>query len=125
MVLVKMNTNTQTYTVDEIAVILNIGRNSSYTLVNANQFRCLRVGSLIRIPCQSFNDWYYNFMDFEINKFDIEKKVYTVEEIAKVLNLKKTSAYALVKTEAFRSLRIGNSIRIPIDTFTTWLSGEE
>ena len=42
----------------------------------------------------------------------VEKRVYTVEEIASILNIGRTSAYLLVKEDHFKIVRIGNAIRI-------------
>lgn len=47
----------RTYTVDEIASILNIGRNTAYALVKSAQFKVLRIGNTIRIPKRSFDEW--------------------------------------------------------------------
>ena len=59
-----MITNTQsaaevkrTYTVDEIAQMLNIGRTTAYTLVKEGHFKTVRIGSAIRISKQSFDEW--------------------------------------------------------------------
>ena len=48
--------------------------------------------------------------------------VYTVEEIAQMLSISLRSAYNLCNsTTEFRVLRVGGSIRIPIDSFDAWL----
>ena len=48
--------------------------------------------------------------------------VYTVEEIAQMLAISLRSAYNLCNsTTEFRVLRAGGSIRIPKDSFDTWL----
>ena len=48
--------------------------------------------------------------------------VYTVEEIAQMLSISLRSAYNLCNsTTEFRVLRVGGSIRIPKDSFDTWL----
>ena len=59
-----MITNTQsaaevkrTYTVDEIAQMLNIGRTTAYTLVKECHFKTVRIGSAIRVSKQSFDEW--------------------------------------------------------------------
>lgn len=46
-----------TYTVAEIAQILNIGKNSAYKLVSENKFKSVRIGKIVRISRQSFDDW--------------------------------------------------------------------
>jgi len=55
--------NKRTYTVEEIQVILNIGRNSAYKLVKANVFRSVYIGSIIRISKVSFDSWFAKQVD--------------------------------------------------------------
>lgn len=47
----------RTYTVDEIAAILNIGRTSAYLLVKEGHFKVVRIGNAIRISKKSFDEW--------------------------------------------------------------------
>ena len=49
------------------------------------------------------------------------KRTYTVDEIQDILSISKTTAYNLVKTKAFHSVRIGGHIRISKKSFDTWL----
>ena len=63
-----------------------------------------------------------------MNKSDIsmaERQVYKVEEIAKILGLGRTAAYALMKNPPFRVLRVGGAIVIPKMSFEKWLNGED
>ena len=39
----------RTYTVEDIAAMLNIGRTSAYTLVKEGHFKTVRIGTAIRI----------------------------------------------------------------------------
>ena len=55
--------NKRTYTVEEIQVILNIGRNSAYKLVKANVFTSVYIGSIIRISKVSFDSWFAKQVD--------------------------------------------------------------
>ena len=50
----------RTYTADDIAAILNIGRTSAYQLVKEGHFRSIRIGNSIRILKLSFEDWLEN-----------------------------------------------------------------
>lgn len=50
-----------------------------------------------------------------------ERQVYTVEDIANILGIGRTSAYPLVKEGHFRVVRIGNAIRISKKSFNKWL----
>ena len=53
------------------------------------------------------------------------KRTYTVEEIAKLLSIGKTTAYALVKEGHFKIVRIGSAIRISKQSFDEWLDRQE
>ena len=47
----------RTYTVEEIAKILGIGRTAAYSLVHSGVFKMVRIGSSIRVSKASFDDW--------------------------------------------------------------------
>lgn len=47
----------RTYTVDDIALILGIGRTSAYILVKEGHFKIVRIGNAIRISKRSFDEW--------------------------------------------------------------------
>lgn len=47
----------KTYTVNDIATILSIGRGSAYNLVKEGHFSIVRIGNAIRISKKSFDDW--------------------------------------------------------------------
>lgn len=49
------------------------------------------------------------------------KRAYTVEEIAEVLGIGKSSAYALVKQGHFKTVKIGSAIRVSKNSFDLWL----
>ena len=53
------------------------------------------------------------------------KRTYTVEKIAKLLSIGKTTAYALVKEGHFKIVRIGSAIRISKQSFDEWLDRQE
>ena len=50
-----------------------------------------------------------------------DKRIYTVEEVADILSIGRTSAYSLVKEGHFKIVRIGNAIRISKRSFDEWL----
>lgn len=50
-----------------------------------------------------------------------ERRTYTVEEVARILGIGRTSAYILVKEGHFKIVRIGNAIRISKRSFDEWL----
>ena len=50
-----------------------------------------------------------------------QRRVYTVKEI-EILGISKNAAYDLVKSEnGFVTVRIGKTIRVPIESFDEWL----
>lgn len=54
-----------------------------------------------------------------------ESRTYTVEDIAKILNIGRTSAYNLVKEGHFRVVRIGNTLKISQKSFDESLNNME
>lgn len=50
-----------------------------------------------------------------------EKRVLTVEEVRKKLNIGRNSVYKLVKQTSFPKIYIGKKILIPIDEFEYWI----
>lgn len=51
------NTEKRTYTVTEIATLLNIGRTAAYNIVKEGHFKTVRVGNAIRVSKKSFDKW--------------------------------------------------------------------
>ena len=49
--------NNQTYSVDEIAKLLNISKRSAYDLIRNNQFAYKKIGRIIRVSKKSFDEW--------------------------------------------------------------------
>lgn len=53
-----------------------------------------------------------------------EQRTYKVEDIAAMLNIGRTSAYSLVKEGHFKTVRVGNAIRISKKSFDEWLDAQ-
>lgn len=49
------------------------------------------------------------------------KRTYTVNEIQDILSISQTTAYSLVKSKVFHSVRVGGHIRISKKSFDVWL----
>ena len=47
----------RTYTVNDIARILGVSKARAYRLVQEELFKSVRIGSAIRIPKRSFDEW--------------------------------------------------------------------
>ncbi len=53
-----------------------------------------------------------------------EKRTYLVQEIAEMLNVSLTTAYAIVREGVFESVRIGRVIRVSKKSFDDWLDSK-
>ena len=53
----KQTPKNRTYTVENIAAILGIGKSSAYKLANSGEIQTIRIGNMIRISRKSFEDW--------------------------------------------------------------------
>ncbi|MGM9600158.1 MAG: helix-turn-helix domain-containing protein [Faecousia sp.] len=53
----KKTPQNRTYTVNDIAAILGIGRTLAYKLANSGLFKTIHIGNMIRISRKSFEDW--------------------------------------------------------------------
>lgn len=66
MTVEEMNINTQansekrTYSVQEIAEILQISRSMAYNLCKQSLFKTVKVGKYVRVSNPSFDDWLDN-----------------------------------------------------------------
>lgn len=56
-ILPKKNNGKKCYTLDELMVMLNISRNTLMKLIRQNEFPCLKLGGVYRIPKESFDRW--------------------------------------------------------------------
>ena len=81
--------------------------------------------------------WHSKHMDQSIRKEDTMKsltatsqadpsvaKTYRVEDIAKILDIGRSSAYNLVREGHFKTVRIGTAIRISRKSFDEWLESQ-
>lgn len=53
----------ETYSISEIAKILDISNKSAYSLIHETFFRYVRIGRTIRISKKSFDQWLNDFAD--------------------------------------------------------------
>lgn len=52
---------------------------------------------------------------------DSEKRAYSVDDIMAILDIGRSSAYILIRKNLFRSVKIGNQLRISKASFDEWL----
>ena len=50
-----------------------------------------------------------------------QKRTYTVLEIQDILSISRPTAYALIRKNYFRSIRVGGQIRVSKKSFDEWL----
>lgn len=55
----------------------------------------------------------------------VERMVYICEEIQEILRISRTTAYRLIRSQVFHTVRIGGQYRISKKSFDTWLEKEE
>ena len=53
-----------------------------------------------------------------------EKRVYSVDEIAEILDISRGSAYEFIREGLFRTVRIGSAIRVSRQSFDDWLDNQ-
>lgn len=53
-----------------------------------------------------------------------QRRTYRVEEVAKILEISRSSAYELIKQGLFNTVRIGLAIRISKKSFDEWLDNQ-
>lgn len=54
---------------------------------------------------------------------DISRKVYTVQEVAMMLNISRSYTYELLKAKRIPVLQLGTRVVIPKKKFDEWLEG--
>lgn len=52
------------------------------------------------------------------------KRTYSVSDIQGILDISRSTAYALIKRGTFKSQKVGKQIRISKKSFDAWLDGE-
>lgn len=58
-------------------------------------------------------------------KAGLEKRSYSVAEVAEILGVSKRSVYNLCSKNVFKSVRIGTKLRISKKSFDGWLDGSK
>lgn len=51
------NAEKRSYSVSEVAEILGVSKRSVYNLCSSGVFKCVRIGTKLRISKKSFDDW--------------------------------------------------------------------
>lgn len=56
---------------------------------------------------------------------DADKRIYSVQEIADILQISKSMAYALCKNAPFKTVKVGKYVRISKSSFDAWLDSNK
>ena len=83
----------RTYTVNDIAAILGIGRATAYKLANSGLFKTIRIGNMIRISRKSFEDW--------LKAEGLDDETEQVLKLPQAVSLRQFNIVALCKGLAF------------------------
>ena len=62
-----------------------------------------------------------NYQSSNPRQVQPEKRTYSVPEIAEMLQISKSRAYALCKQAQFKTVKIGKYVRISKSSFDSWL----
>lgn len=54
-----------------------------------------------------------------------EKRTYSVQEVADILQISKSRAYALCRESCFKTVKVGKYVRISKASFDAWLDHTE
>ena len=52
---------------------------------------------------------------------DLDKRTYSVEDVQRILDISRSTAYQLIQKKLFRSVKAGKQIRISKSSFDAWL----
>ena len=56
---------------------------------------------------------------------EAEKRIYSVQEIADILQISKSMAYTLCKNAPFKTVKVGKYVRISKPSFDAWLDSNK
>lgn len=69
------------------------------------------------------NESTYSQIIKENKRSDTFRRIYTIKEIQRILDISQSTAYALIKSNQFHSVKIGSQFRISKKSFDEWLEG--
>lgn len=52
---------------------------------------------------------------------DPDRRTYSVEDIQRILDISRSTAYQLIRKKVFKSVKVGKQIRISRSSFDAWL----
>lgn len=121
------------YSIPEVKEILQLSHGQIYRLLEKKPFPIIIAVRTKLIPIKTFHVWveeHYPYIDLpkfkdEFTIFNDGKKSYSVLEIRKMLGMKKTSSYELMKTGALETVIVNEHIRVKRDSFEAWFHSQD
>ena len=131
----------RTMSIPEMARVLGVSRSRAYYILdskkNSGKFEIIRIAGRKRITKESFARWYteQNLSEERFERKPREKlpagtepsrrkaddhKTYTITELKEKCRVSRKTVSAWVRSGKFPVLKVGNTYRIPKETFDNW-----
>lgn len=124
----------QSYSVREMAELLQISETTVYDIINRNHLETIVVDYWKRIPKEVFERWYYSqtrYRPQEDRERDakVEQDTVSMPEIAWLLGIHRKEVYSFIYAKEnegrFRFVMVADRKRITRDSFMRWLNNQE
>lgn len=124
--------NKTSLSVREMGRILGLGKTDSYWLVHKKVFKTQMVAGKMRVMVDSFERWYANQLHYkkvngEAPGAELLSRTMTVQTMAQLLQISKDSAYDLLHSIHFQTVKTeysGQRLLIEKKSFYEWLNSQ-
>ena len=119
----------ETMSVQEVADTLGIPNSTAHDLVCRERFASKKIDGLLRIDKDSFDAWYisqtrYTKVDRTPNGQTIGHTM-SAKEMAEMLGVPlRNTGYYLTKKGVFKTLLVEGQLRVDVESFEEWYSGQ-
>ena len=115
--------------VREMRRLLGLGKTESYWLVKKNYFDTVIIAGKMRVMIESFENWYANQLHYKKIIGEAPGKNWTsitmsIQETARLLGIAEGTLYDLMKKKPFKTVKVGMSTRIYIDSIEDWYNSQ-
>lgn len=116
--------------VSEFRRLLGLGKTESYWLLKKGQIETIMVYGKMRVCLDSFNEWYesqthYSRKDGIPPGKKIKQNSYSVQEVAEMLNVNKSSVYERISSHDFETFQYEHITRITKESFEKWYRNQD
>ena len=120
-----------TYSPQEIGELLGICEQAAYDLIKRQGIETVMVDYLMRIPKDSFQQWYAgqnHYLTKEDRESELMRTTITMPQMAAVLGIHRSNVYTILKAERYADffdfIVIGGRRRITKESFQRFLEGQ-